>query len=177
MRTSGRNLEHAGSGGWRPTKAEPSAATPSCELSDATEVIASELRANAGPWWSELIGAQAALGPAHTFPKRAWRTCQQSRIQHERQWFPFVVVGRSQQDLSWIGSNADVWLYYFVDAHRTELSAATWRQAVQETCGNVQGLCFNLLEDPNALAAGRNTLIVHLEKLRDVEPWVTAIAA
>lgn len=95
--------------------------------------------------------------------------------------FPFVVVGRSQQDLSWIASNADAWLYYFVDAHRTELIAATWRQAVQETCGDVfkpfaQGLFFDLLEDPNApargihsgLAAGRNALIAHLEKLREV---------
>lgn len=49
----------------------------------------------------------------------------------------------------------------------------------------MQGLFFDLLEDPNApaqgihsaLAAGRNTLIAHLEKLRDVGPWVTAIAA
>lgn len=152
-------------------------------MSEATEFIASELRANAGPWWSELIGASAELGPAHTFPKSAWRTCQQSRIQHERQWFPFIVVGRSQQDLSWTASNADVWLYYFVDAHRTELIAVTWRRAVQETCGNVQGLFFDLLEDPNAqgthstLADGRNTLIAHLEKLRDMGPWVIAIAA
>lgn len=44
---------------------------------------------------------------------------------------------------------------------------------------------FDLLEDANApaqgihsaLAAGRNTLIAHLEKLRDVGPWATAIAA
>ena len=94
--------------------------------------------------------------------------------------FPFVVVGRSRQDLSWIASNADAWLYYFVDAQRTAHIAASWRQAVQDACGDVfkpfaQGLFFDLLEDPDAparsihsgLAAGRNALIAHLEQLRD----------
>ncbi|MDP9602017.1 UNVERIFIED_ORG: luciferase-type oxidoreductase [Variovorax paradoxus] len=94
---------------------------------------------------------------------------------------PIVVVGRSRQDLDWIARNADAWLYYFVDARRTELIAATWRQAVRDACGEVfkpfaQGLFFDLLADPDApvqpihsgMAAGRHALIGYLEQLRDV---------
>lgn len=94
---------------------------------------------------------------------------------------PIIVVGRSRQALDWIARNADAWLYYFVDAGRTELIASTWRQVVKETCGDVfkpfaQGLFFDLLSDPNAsarpihsgMAAGRNALVAHLEQLRNV---------
>lgn len=94
--------------------------------------------------------------------------------------FPFVVVGRSRQELDWIASNADAWLYYFADVGRTAQIAQVWWQAVQATCGDVfkpfaQGLFFDLLDHPNAparaihsgMAAGRKALIAHLEILRE----------
>jgi len=94
---------------------------------------------------------------------------------------PTVVVGRSRQELPWLAEHADAWMYYFVDQHKTQLIAQAWREAVQAVAPGVfkpfaQGLFFDLLEDPDApvrpihsgMAAGRHTLIRHLEVLRSV---------
>jgi len=95
---------------------------------------------------------------------------------------PAIVVGRSRQEISWTAVNADGWFYYYVDLQKTEIIASTWREAIRMAVGPdvfkpfIQGMFFDLLEDPDALvrpihagmSAGRNTLIRYLAHLQEL---------
>ncbi|NIE63077.1 LLM class oxidoreductase [Burkholderia sp. Ax-1719] len=92
---------------------------------------------------------------------------------------PAFVTGSSRQDLTWIATNSDGWFYYYVPVQRLAPLTSAWHDAVRAAHGDdafrpfIQGLFFDLDEDPNAplvpihsgMRAGRNALIGYLERV------------
>lgn len=80
---------------------------------------------------------------------------------------PMLAIGRCGQDVQWLASNMDGWIWHQSDFSRLADVVSTWRAA----CGHIQkpygyGAFFDLLDDPDAplqsgrgLRIGRNRLI------------------
>jgi luciferase-type oxidoreductase len=93
---------------------------------------------------------------------------------------PLIVTGNSRQSLDWIAANADGWLMYPRPIEQQQQVVTQW----QATLANLeqgwkpfsQSLYIDLAKDPNAskqpihlgYRLGRNTLLSHLQALRDI---------
>ncbi|MFT5721584.1 MAG: luciferase-type oxidoreductase [Motiliproteus sp.] len=93
---------------------------------------------------------------------------------------PLLVTGNSRQSLDWIAANADGWLMYPRPIEQQRSVVTSWQHAVQaagyEWKPFSQSLYIDLTANPDTAASpihlgyrlGRNTLLSHLEALRDL---------
>jgi luciferase-type oxidoreductase len=92
---------------------------------------------------------------------------------------PLLVTGLSRQDMDWIATHGDGWLYYNLDLVRLSALLPQWRAAVQRNHGAdafrpfAQGFFFELDANPDAvltergpyLRGGRKAALRHFEAM------------
>ncbi|MBB6056218.1 LLM class oxidoreductase [Tolumonas osonensis] len=82
---------------------------------------------------------------------------------------PLIIVGRAQQDLSWIADNSDGWIWHRGSFEHLQNTIKVWRESFNESIFKPYGYgtFFDLDKDPDApvrmmwsgFSAGRNSLI------------------
>ena len=93
---------------------------------------------------------------------------------------PLLVTGNSRQSIDWIATNADGWLMYPRPLEQQRTVLQQWQQALDQAeqiwKPFAQSLYIDLTEDPDTprqsihlgYRLGRNTLVSHLEALREM---------